>query len=617
MPVPNTFANATATIPLSQLDANFATAITLGNTAIQLGNTVSTLNNMTLANVTVTSGNVTSINVTDVNVSNSAVISVNTSGDALRITQTGAGNAFVVEDSTNPDSTPFVIDASGNVIKGATAAITSLSGITPGSQVVGTSLSPSSFGLFNYSNSSNAGFITFAKSRNASIDGQTIVADGDNLMTLRAYGSDGTNFIQASQIRTEVDGTPGTNDMPGRLVFSTTADGGSSPTERMRIDSAGNINIATTGARITGDFSNATVANRVMFQTSTVNSSTNINAIPNGSGTASRFQAFSSSDAANFSSASLSVEGTSDVRVLSGAAGTGTYLPLTFYTGGSERMRVDTSGNVGIGTSSPTALGAGRTSVNINGSTDAILWLGSNGTYTGYVQGAAAAFNLVGDGVDLQLTATGAKIISFNANGSERARISSAGNLLVGTTSGTSHILSKNASSGYVAGVDNSASTTPFGMYVNFSAAAPNDTSRLFLSCADTSATRATIRSNGGIANFSANNVNLSDRREKANFAPAGDYLSKICAIPVQTFNYIDQNMEEDPGLTLGVVAQDVQEVAPELVMESNWGTEEEPKMRLSIYQTDLQYALMKCIQEQQQMIETLQAKVAALEGKK
>jgi hypothetical protein len=59
MPVPNTFANATATIPLSQLDANFNTAITIGNTAIQLGNTVTTLNNMTFANVTVSSGAVT------------------------------------------------------------------------------------------------------------------------------------------------------------------------------------------------------------------------------------------------------------------------------------------------------------------------------------------------------------------------------------------------------------------------------------------------------------------------------------------------------------------------------------------------------------------------------
>ena len=106
------------------------------------------------------------------------------------------------------------------------------------------------------------------------------------------------------------------------------------------------------------------------------------------------------------------------------------------------------------------------------------------------------------------------------------------------------------------------------------------------------------LRSNGGLANYSANDVNLSDRREKTNFAPATSYLDKICAIPVQTFNYIDQNLEEDGGLTLGVVAQDVQAIAPELVLESNWGTDKAPKMRLSIYQTDLQYALMKALQE-------------------
>ena len=64
MPVPYTFANATTAIPLSQLDSNFGTAITLGNTAIQLGNTVTTLNNMSLANVTISSGNVTITNVT-------------------------------------------------------------------------------------------------------------------------------------------------------------------------------------------------------------------------------------------------------------------------------------------------------------------------------------------------------------------------------------------------------------------------------------------------------------------------------------------------------------------------------------------------------------------------
>ena len=124
---------------------------------------------------------------------------------------------------------------------------------------------------------------------------------------------------------------------------------------------------------------------------------------------------------------------------------------------------------------------------------------------------------------------------------------------------------------------------------------------------------RFEVRANGGIGNYQANDANLSDRREKTNFAPAKSYLDVICAIPVQTFNYIDQNMEDDGGLTLGVVAQDVQAVAPELVMESNWASKDaEPKMRLSIYQTDLQYALMKCIQEQQAIIESLKARLDA-----
>jgi hypothetical protein len=159
----------------------------------------------------------------------------------------------------------------------------------------------------------------------------------------------------------------------------------------------------------------------------------------------------------------------------------------------------------------------------------------------------------------------------------------------------------------------NSAASSPYGNVISFTGASPNNGTNYFLLCADSTTNRALIYSNGGLANYSANNSNLSDRREKTNFAPATSYLDKICAIPVQTFNYIDQNLEEDGGLTLGVVAQDVQAVAPELVMESNWAKQgDEPKMRLSIYQTDLQYALMKCIQEQQAIIESLKARLDA-----
>lgn len=69
MPVPYTFAAATTDIPLAELDSNFATAITLGNTAVQLGNTVSTLNNMTLANVTISSGSANAMTLTNVTIS--------------------------------------------------------------------------------------------------------------------------------------------------------------------------------------------------------------------------------------------------------------------------------------------------------------------------------------------------------------------------------------------------------------------------------------------------------------------------------------------------------------------------------------------------------------------
>lgn len=64
MPVPFTFANATATIPLSQLDSNFSSTITLGNAAIQLGNTVTQLSNLTVSNVTVANAVVDSVNIT-------------------------------------------------------------------------------------------------------------------------------------------------------------------------------------------------------------------------------------------------------------------------------------------------------------------------------------------------------------------------------------------------------------------------------------------------------------------------------------------------------------------------------------------------------------------------
>jgi hypothetical protein len=182
------------------------------------------------------------------------------------------------------------------------------------------------------------------------------------------------------------------------------------------------------------------------------------------------------------------------------------------------------------------------------------------------------------------------------------------------TLDSTGQLLNTQSASDYSLRTENS-NAAPLGIRVRYTATDPNSTGAEFLYCLGNGTLRASVRSNGGVANYSGNDVNLSDRREKTDFSPAKDYLPIINAIPVQTFNYIDQS-ESDPGLTLGVVAQDVQAVAPEFVMESNWGTEEVPKMRLSIYQTDLQYALMKCIQELSAKNDALEARLAALEAK-
>jgi hypothetical protein len=158
---------------------------------------------------------------------------------ALRITQLGTGNALVVEDATNPDSTPFVVDQAGQVGIGTTA---------PSSNLQVTSDSTSTTRLQRNSTDTSAAGLFFVKQR-GTLASPSIVSSGDVLGTTRYYGNDGTTIIEGARIDAAVDGTPGTNDMPGRLVFNTTADGASSPTERMRINSAGNVLVGGTAAR--------------------------------------------------------------------------------------------------------------------------------------------------------------------------------------------------------------------------------------------------------------------------------------------------------------------------------------------------------------------------------
>lgn len=172
----------------------------------------------------------------------------NNSTAAVTITQTGSGNALVVEDSSNPDSTPFVVDASGNVAIGHTAgAAYSISGTTAKHLLSSATTGAAGFASVLWANGAagSAPAIQILKSRGASAGSYSIVSSGDTLGQIAFGGDDGAAFIVAATIVAASDGTPGTNDMPGRLVFSTTADGASSTTERLRIDNKGNVIVGT------------------------------------------------------------------------------------------------------------------------------------------------------------------------------------------------------------------------------------------------------------------------------------------------------------------------------------------------------------------------------------
>jgi hypothetical protein len=179
-------------------------------------------------------------------------ISVNSSSAGLRITQVGAGNALLVEDSANPDATPTVIDNSGRVLIGVDTSRTLATSYIPNLQIEGTTFVASSQSITLNLNTAASPSLFFAKSRGATNGSNDIVSVNDALGIIVFNGADGTDIQSiAAQITASVDGTPGVNDMPGRLVFSTTADGASSPTERMRIDSAGRVGIG--GAATTGE----------------------------------------------------------------------------------------------------------------------------------------------------------------------------------------------------------------------------------------------------------------------------------------------------------------------------------------------------------------------------
>ena len=140
-------------------------------------------------------------------------------------------------------TTDVLVSNGKGLVVGHTAQITG-GEATSEFQVLGDGFNQASFILGRFSANQSPPTIIGVKSRNATVGGNTIVADDDVVLRIVGAAADGSDFqSRVADIKFQIDGTPGSNDTPGRIVFSTTADGAATETARMQILSTGNIDL--------------------------------------------------------------------------------------------------------------------------------------------------------------------------------------------------------------------------------------------------------------------------------------------------------------------------------------------------------------------------------------
>ena len=623
MAVPYTFANATVSIPLSELDSNFATTITLGNTAIELGNTVTTLNNMTLANVTVSSGNVTVTNVsaTTANVTNLTSSNVTiTGGTIANVTISGSGSNIT---ATNINASNVTVSTDLTLSGGTANGVAYLNGskvLTTGSALTfdGTNL--------GVGTSNPAGFGSVLAVRNDTGFTASFNSIGTYGAKIRLQNIGVDSFDIGMPANTgSLNFSNGSGELM-RLTSTGLGIGTSSPSAKLHVKGGNNnsLYIDNDGSRYTSTYilNNGTTKGALYWDNTNAELHFgtgvaapihfNINggsaAILDASGNLGLGvtpSAWSGVKAVQINNASLYGYSNYEAGVQANAYFNGsawTYIasaPATQYqltngvhkfftapsgTAGNaitftQAMTLDASGNLGVGTSSPS------TRLNVVSS-------GSGVDSARFSDGVNSTL-LIRHGTGNLAYLDAYSVLGLFTGGSERMRIDSSGNLLVGTTTAThSGITSKCIlkSSDNVLGVVTDSGNTQAVRFTNGTTAV------------------GSINLTTSATSYSTS----SDYRLKENIQPMQNALDVMAQLNPVTYTW-----KADGSDGQGFIAHELQAVVPDCVTGEKDAVDAEGNPVYQGIDTSFLVAtLTKALQEAHGLIKDLESRIAALEAK-
>jgi hypothetical protein len=263
----------------------------------------------------------------------------------------------------------------------------------------------------------------------------------------------------------------------------------------------------------------------------------------------------------------------------------------------AEYMRIDSSGNVGIGKTNPVYI----LDILKNGTNGYVQLTSDTASFYSaqYVNGATTvATRLIADATSGYCeTATNHPLI-FRTNATERARIDTSGNVLIGT----------NAYNGASTGCLHTKTTVAGNQ--NWTAWNTDTTGNryfAYFSAGSTFAGVGSILYNGSATVYNT----TSDRRLKENIVDAGSSIGKLSQIKIRSFDWKDNRVHVD----FGIIAQELHEVAPEAVTVGNDNEDGSIKTPWQVDTSTLVPMLIAAMQEQQKQIEELKAEIKALKG--